>query len=57
MQTKAQKSQMVYRDRLLICGRIDGIREALEMIRSPFSRSKIERLLEERISKLMNYEG
>jgi hypothetical protein len=30
MKSKAQKSEMVYRDRLLVSGRIDGIREALD---------------------------
>ena len=42
------------RDHWLVSGRIDGIREALEVMRSGVSRNEGERLLEERISVLMN---
>ena len=42
------------RDHWLISGKIDGIREALEVMRSGVSRSEIERQLEERVRVLMS---
>ena len=42
------------RDHWLVSGRIDGIREALEIVRSGISRHEFERLLEERLGLLMN---
>lgn len=41
------------RDHWLVSGRIDGIREALGVMRSGISRNEVERQLEERIAVLM----
>ena len=41
------------KDHWLVSGRIDGIREALEVMRSGVSRNEGERQLEERIAVLM----
>lgn len=41
------------RDHWLVSGRIDGIREALDTMRSGISRTETERRLEERIAALM----
>lgn len=43
-------------DHWLVSGRIDGIREALEVMRSGISRHAAEERLEARISELMNLE-
>lgn len=44
------------RDHWLVSGRIDGIREALDVMRSGISRHAAEERLEARISELMNLE-